>query len=104
VPRVADPLAARWTKGVARLVKYLREIDRAGPALAQAELEDLSTLIGRKPSSLAEARAELAGAVTTGAVSDADYVRYLWRQVQRDDYLMRDASGALRDRTWPPLF
>ena len=24
--------------------------------------------------------------------------------MQRDDYLMRTASGALRERTWPPLF
>ena len=42
--------------------------------------------------------------VGEGAVKDEDYVRYLWRQVQRDDYLMRTASGALRERTWPPLF
>jgi hypothetical protein len=37
-----------------------------------------------------------------GALADDD-VRYVWPQVQRDDYVMRSASGALREQTWPPL-
>jgi len=58
------------------MLKYLKEVDRAG---------------------VVEPAAQDPGQ------SDADYVRELWRQVQRDDYLMREASGALRERTWPPL-
>jgi hypothetical protein len=58
------------------MLKYLKEVDRAGDLEPAAQSRELS---------------------------DADYVRELWRQVQRDDYLMREASGALRDRTWPPL-
>ena len=42
-------------------------------------------------------------AMADGAIADEDFVRYVWRQVQRDDHLMRTASGALRERTWPPL-
>jgi len=103
VPRIADPLASQWTKGVARVVKYLKELDRSGRAFAAAELDDIAGLIGNEPSSLAEGRAALERATTEGAVADEDYVRYLWRQVQRDDFLMRTASGALRERTWPPL-
>ena len=30
VPRIADPLASQWTKGVARVVKYLQELDARG--------------------------------------------------------------------------
>ena len=45
------------------------------------------------PTSLADGRRELAVRVGEGTVNDEDYVRYLWRQVQRDDYLMRTASG-----------
>jgi hypothetical protein len=41
--------------------------------------------------------------MAAGVIADEDYLRYAWRQVQRDDYLMRTASGALRERTWPPL-
>jgi hypothetical protein len=36
-------------------------------------------------------------------VPSESYITYLWRQARRDDYLMREASGALRTRTWPPL-
>jgi hypothetical protein len=104
VPRIEDRLASQWTKGVARVVKYLKELDRSGRAFAEAELADLVELLGHDVESLREARREVARAAREGAVADEDYVRYLWRQVQRDDYLMRTASGALRDRTWPPLF
>ena len=82
VPRIDDPLASRQAKALARMLKYLKEVDRAGSAFAAADRED-------------------AAGVQRG--DDAAYVRYLWRQVQRDDYLLREASGALRERTWPPL-
>jgi hypothetical protein len=36
-------------------------------------------------------------------VSEEDYVRVLWNKVQRDDHLLRTASGALHERHWPPL-
>jgi hypothetical protein len=104
VPRIEDRLASQWTKGVARVIKYLKELDRSGRAFAEAELADLVELLGRDVESLPDARREVARAAREGAVADEDYVRYLWRQVQRDDYLMRTASGALRERTWPPLF
>jgi aminoglycoside phosphotransferase (APT) family kinase protein len=103
VPRIEDPLAAGWAKGVARVVKYMKELDRAGGAFALAELDDIGALLGEHPASVTAGRAALADAVTAGTVDDVDYVRYLWRQVHRDDHLLRTASGALRDRTWPPL-
>jgi hypothetical protein len=76
LPAVQDPLAVRRTKGVARILKYLKEVDRAEV---------------REPDG------------RVGDASDAAYVRALWDEVQLDDYLMREASGALRERTWPPL-
>jgi aminoglycoside phosphotransferase (APT) family kinase protein len=103
VPRIDDPLASQWTKGVARVVKYLKELDRSGRAFAEAELDDIAALLGEHPATVREGRRALEHATVEGTVADEDYVRYLWRQVQRDDYLMRSASGALRDRTWPPL-
>jgi hypothetical protein len=103
VPRIDDRLASQWTKGVARVVKYLKELDRSGRAFADAELDDLADLLGSRPESVLSGKRALESAIAEGAVADADYVRYLWRQVQRDDYLMRTASGALSQRTWPPL-
>jgi aminoglycoside phosphotransferase (APT) family kinase protein len=103
VPRVADPLANAWSKGAVRLVKHLKELDRSGRAFAEAELDDIAALLGTRPLSVAEGRAAVARANADGKVSDEDYVRYAWRRVQRDDELLRPASGALATRTWPDL-
>jgi aminoglycoside phosphotransferase (APT) family kinase protein len=103
VPRIDDPLGSQWSKGVARAIKYLKEIDLSGPAFAAAELDDLAGLLGYRPESVRAGRVAVAERVHTGTVDDERYIRYQWRQVQRDDYLMREASGALRHRAWPPL-
>jgi aminoglycoside phosphotransferase (APT) family kinase protein len=102
-PRIHDPLAAQWTKGVARLVTYLRELDASGRQYADLELDDLAAVLGYRPGSVGEGRAEAAEATATGKVSGEDYVRYLWNAVMREDHLMRHASGALSRRSWPPL-
>jgi aminoglycoside phosphotransferase (APT) family kinase protein len=103
VPRISDPLASQWSKGLARALKYLKEVDRSGAAFGEAELDDLGSLLGRRPTSLEAGRGELVGAVRRGAVGSEDFICYLWRRTQRDDYLMRTASGVLRTRTWPEL-
>jgi len=103
VPRIEDPLASQWAKGLVRMVKYLKEIDRFGRAFARDECEDIGALLGAPPASPAEGRRLIAAASAEGRVSDRDYVAYLWRKVQRDDFVLRTASGALHNRTWPPL-
>ena len=103
VPRIEDPLASQWTKGVARALKYLREIDLSGNDFDATDLDEIAGLLGTRPASVGSGRAELVEAVRAQRVSHDAYVQYLWRQAKRDDYLMRDASGALRTRTWPPL-
>ncbi|GAC01396.1 hypothetical protein GONAM_25_00580 [Gordonia namibiensis NBRC 108229] len=101
--QAGDPLAARWTKGAARLVKYLKECDRIGDDLDTDERAELATLLGHEPSSIETGRAELARRTIEGTIDVGVYVAQMWRSVQRDDYLMRIASGALYERTWPPL-
>ncbi len=102
-PRISDPLANQWTKGVARVVKYLQDIDASGRLFADLEGDEIATLLGYRPDSMEAGRLELAEAARAGKVSDEDYVRYLWHKVMRDDHLMRHASGALHERSWPPV-
>jgi hypothetical protein len=45
----------------------------------------------------------MAAAVEAGKVTDAEYLRYLWRRVARENELLRPASGVMADRHWPPL-
>ena len=103
VPRISDPLASQWTKGVARVVKYLQDLDASGRDFAEVEADEIASLLGDRPTSLPEGRAKLADAARAGKVTDDDYVRYMWNKVLRDDHLMRNASGALHQRHWPPL-
>jgi aminoglycoside phosphotransferase (APT) family kinase protein len=102
-PRISDPLAAQWTRGVARTVKYLQELDVAGRQYADLELSDMAEVLGVRPESVGTGRLALAEALDRGTLSSADYVELMWNKVLRDDELMRTASGALHDRTWPPL-
>jgi hypothetical protein len=103
VPRIDDPLASQWSKGVARALKYLKQVDLSGNDFDAVDLDEIAHLLGTRPESVRTGRSALVDAVHAGTVAQDTYVRYLWRQAMRDDYLMRDASGALRTRTWPPL-
>ena len=103
VERAGDPLAVARAKGAARLVRHARALDADGARLAAEEYVELVELLGHDPGSLAAARAALVDAVRHGAIDSSVYVARIWRQMERDDFLARDASGALRHRTWPPL-
>jgi aminoglycoside phosphotransferase (APT) family kinase protein len=102
-PRIGDPLAAQWTKGVARILRYLESTDAAGRTYTARELDEIAAALGARPDSVAAGRAALAEASRNGTITDDDYIRHVWNQVMRDDFLMRSASGALHERTWPPL-
>jgi hypothetical protein len=102
-PRISDPLAAQWTRGTARLIKYLQSADRRGRAFNQLELDDLTGLLGTHPTSLSAGRTALAEANRAGLVADDDYISYAWNKILRDDLLLASASGALSRRTWPDL-
>jgi aminoglycoside phosphotransferase (APT) family kinase protein len=103
VPRIDDPLASQWVKGAARLIRFLSETDIVGRQFAALELDELSSLLGAVPASLATGRSAAALAHHEGRIQDSVYTRYLWNCVMRDDHLRRHASGALATRTWPPL-
>jgi hypothetical protein len=103
VPRIDDRSASTVVKGVARHLKYLKEIDRNGTLFLHEELADINSLTGPSFDDLSEARPALAEAARTGTVPIEDYVRYHVRRMVRDDWLMRAASGAMYQRAWPPL-
>jgi aminoglycoside phosphotransferase (APT) family kinase protein len=103
VAETNERATAARAKGAARNVKYLKELDRNGRRFAQRELDDISALLGSSQPSLPEARRALADAAQSGTVSVDDYLLYHWRRMVHDDHLLRTASGALYERSWPPL-
>ncbi len=103
VPRTADPLARVRAKGVARMVKYLQQVNAYGSFYEACELDDLARLLGDRPASTAIGRAAAADAARKRTVTDKEYLRYLWRRVARETELARPAMGVLADRHWPEL-
>jgi aminoglycoside phosphotransferase (APT) family kinase protein len=103
VPRTTDPLAQARGKGIARIMKYLARVDTYGPYYEECEVQDLEKLLGRRPGSVVNGRADAAAAVVAGDVSDEDYIFTLWRRIARETELARPSMGVLADRHWPPL-
>jgi aminoglycoside phosphotransferase len=104
VKRTEDKTAANLMKGIARSVKYLKEVDRNGALFDQLELEDISGIIrGRKAATLNEARQALYTAAVDRIISDEAYILYHWRRLLRDEQIMRVAAGSIYRRSWPAL-
>ncbi len=102
-PLIDDPLAAQWTRGVARVIKLLQQADSFGRRFVADELDEIELLVGHRHEVLAEARAALDEAVSNGTISRESYLGEVWNRVHRDDELAATASGALHERTWPAL-
>jgi aminoglycoside phosphotransferase (APT) family kinase protein len=103
VGRIPDARTAGMGKAIARQVKYLKQLDRNGTVFAGQELDDIGEILGRPQADLPTAREALVAAVASDAVTIDDYLDYHWRRLRRDDHLMRAASGALYERSWPEL-
>lgn len=103
LPGTADPFVAMRIKGLARIVKYLREEDAHRDAVEKAELDALELALGHRPSSVADGRVELADAIDEAALSNVDIVSYVWTRARLQLEMMRPAMGVLAERTFDPL-
>jgi aminoglycoside phosphotransferase (APT) family kinase protein len=103
VPASATAFAARRAKGLARVLKYLREADRIGDWATARELVDLRDLAGIDADGLDTGRARLSEAIAAGTVSDHAGITYAVRRMARETHLLRPAMGALADRHYAPL-
>ena len=98
LPALDDNFAATRTKGVARLLKYLREADRLGPAYAAQERDELGTLLGQPVDDIETGRRTLCSSVEQRALGARTVLAYCLRQSARDTAIMRGAMGSLADR------
>ena len=103
LPALADGFAATRTKGVARLLKYLREADRLGPGFATQERDELGALLGRPVDDVEAGRVTLCSAIEQGALAPRAVLAYCLRQSARDTAIMRGAMGSLADRHFTPV-
>jgi aminoglycoside phosphotransferase len=103
VPRSTDPFVVLRSKGVARMVKYLREMDRLGGAVEAADLHDLTELLSTPPASVPDGVARVLEKFVSGTTEAASVVRVLHRMTLRQMQILRPAMGVLAERTFDPL-
>jgi hypothetical protein len=103
VPAVDDPFAAQRGKSAARVLKYLREVERARDRPAVAELDMLERFVGERPADVEAGRAALEAAVVAGRYDAVDLLPYAWTRVQWEQRLRAGAMGVLATRHLPEL-
>jgi aminoglycoside phosphotransferase (APT) family kinase protein len=102
-PAVTQPFAASRLSDVDILLQCVDRRRRHAADITALELDDLSRLLGHRPSSLASGLAELDDGIAAGTVDDAETVRYLTRRALRDEWLWAPAVSLYPDRRWSPI-
>ncbi len=103
LPALTDRFAATRAKGVARLLKYLREADRLGPGFAALERAELGDLLGQPVTDVETGRRALCAAIEPGDLAARSVLPYCLHQSARDTAVARGAMGSLADRHFSPV-
>ena len=100
-PAVDDAFASQRLKSVARMIKYLREVDRVGDAHLEAELSELAKLLGSRTQSAEAGRAQLDEMVRSGELTAVDLLPMAAADAARRQQLAGPAMGVLASRHLP---
>jgi aminoglycoside phosphotransferase (APT) family kinase protein len=103
VPGLTDQEASAKAKGLARLVKWWRDVERWGPAFEAEEREELSTALGMPFDSGAAGRIELCERILSRQIDTSLALRLCHAQVSRASALYADAMGAFAQAGFKPL-
>ena len=103
VPELGEGFAARRAKGLARLLKYLREQQRLGPAAEHAERVALAPLLGQEVDDVRVGRAQLCAAIDAGAVDLRRVVPFCRARADWTNQIVGPAMGALADRHYAAI-
>jgi aminoglycoside phosphotransferase (APT) family kinase protein len=102
-PAVGDAFALQRTKSAARVVKFLREVDRFGDRPARAELAAMARLLGDAPVDVPTGRAALAVAERAGRLDAVDLLEWSWTRIAHDQARLAGSMGVLATRHLPVL-
>lgn len=103
LPHIEDPLAARRAKGVARTLRYLKQVDRAGTEPEDREKAALAELLGMEIETIVAGRLEVVDGIRNSRWDTQSVRRYLWHRTWLDNEVHGEAMGRLRDRHLDPL-
>lgn len=103
VPRSGDARAVARAKAAAKVLKYLRDVDRYGDVAAQAESEALGAVLGELPQSVEAGQARLSDAIRAGSIPHGEALAFFAGAAAREAQLAADASGGIARRHYPDL-
>jgi len=104
VPELSgNDFALRRGKGLARIVKVLRDYDRSRDRVERAERADLEALLGTPCERIDIGRRLLCAAISKGEISELDCIGYGLRNVDRKMASMSMAMGSLAKRHFSPI-
>lgn len=100
LPVVGGEFAKSRATDVGRLVECMDRRRRFGEAVREAELDDLAELLGTKPDSLEEGKAEFVNLIRNDAIGDESVISVLLRKAYRDEWLHKPATDLYPGRVW----
>lgn len=103
VPRVKDQQAAVKAKGLARLVKWWRAINRFGAAFDAVGTAEIATILGQELTDHSTAWQAFCSAVSSNSLAFETALGVVHAHEIRDAALMADAMGRLAHTRFPPL-
>lgn len=103
VPRLADQQSSVKAKGLARLVKWWRDIERYEPAMLAEEKTEIEATLGQKFESHPAAWAATCERIRAGTLPLGIAIRLVNARVTREAMLMADAMGGLAATGFKPL-
>lgn len=103
VPRITDQQAAVKAKGMARLIKWWRAIERFEPGFHAAEKREIEAALGRPFSDYRTAWAEFCKAVADDQIASETAIVLCNAHEVRDAALMADAMGGLAQTQFASL-
>jgi hypothetical protein len=74
-----------------------------GAAFEAMELEELSSVLGKRPGSVDDGRQMLTQKIIDRSIDEETVINLLYARVTRENEIMRAAMGALADRHYSPL-
>ena len=103
-PAIEDAFLKNRMWFASRLARHLRHADRRGPAFEEQELDDMGTLLGKRPVNVREGHRQV-DALVRGATPDRDeeLIRYFHRHARREEALMEGALGLCEGAELSPL-
>ncbi|MCH2173206.1 phosphotransferase [Myxococcota bacterium] len=102
-PALSEDFAASRARDVKTLVACMDRRRRFGGLIDRAELDDLESLLGRRPQSLEAGRKGLSEAITERRLEDAALIPALARKAYREEWLYAPAAMLHPDRNWSKL-